>query len=119
MLESPGDREMLDRLAAEDPLDRAVRRAWERWVVARRLWQRFDRERIVGAEARMAVVVRVLWPMMPEAHRDGLLAAVRASGKGLKRPRRFEDVVGGEMAAHLRIRGFADDWDRQDGGLRS
>jgi hypothetical protein len=108
VLESPLDREMVDRAAEEDASERVVRRAWERWVVMRRLWGRFDREGIDQPTDRMEVAADALWPDMPDAHRAGLLAHVRATGRGPVRPDRFEDVVGDALAARLRERGFSD-----------
>ena len=118
--ESPFERELLDRLTAESPVQRAVRRAYERWVASIRLWAMLDRQGLGDNVSRLGAAALALWPTMPAAHRDELLAAARRDPElAMRRPECFEDVMDERMAALLREHGFSEWPDRQDARIEA
>jgi hypothetical protein len=134
--ESPGERELLERVVREDPEARAARRAHERWVTSQRLWAAIDgagitddgdRARFIAAlsrvlatmasihgagmsgQRRAAFIAARLWPDMPAPWMDAIVARTReraAGGHRLRRPSCVEDVVGPRLAGLMRARGY-------------
>jgi hypothetical protein len=92
MPEHPGERELLARVLAEDPNQRAARRAYERWVTGARLRLAVERRGLSGTAATR-FICDALWPTMPAPHRDELLRAVEAGDFALVLPERIEGAV--------------------------
>ena len=108
--ESPGERELLERIVGEDPEARAARRAHERWVTSQRLWAAIEREGISDDGERARFIADRLWPGMPEPWVEAFVARVReraADGHHLRPPAAVEDVVGFRLAELMRARGYA------------
>jgi hypothetical protein len=107
--DSPGERELLERILSEDPETRAARRAHERWVTSRRLWATIDSSHITDDGERAQFIASRLWPDMPQAWVEALVATIRrgaADGRHVRRPERIEDVVGPRLAALMRAHGY-------------
>jgi hypothetical protein len=107
--ESPGERELLERILHEDPAARAARRAHERWVTSQRLWAGIDAAGITDAGDRARFIASRLWPDMPQAWVEALVARMRqraADGHPLRQPERAEDVVGASLALLMRQHGY-------------
>ncbi|MHB8891329.1 MAG: hypothetical protein ACYC65_04710 [Candidatus Limnocylindrales bacterium] len=107
--ESPGERELLERIVREDPEARAARRAHERWVTSQRLWAAIEREGIIDDGERARFIASRLWPDMPAPWVEALVTRARqgaADGRPLRRPERREDVVGPRLAALMRKHGY-------------
>ena len=111
--EPPGERELLDRILKEDPEARAARRAHERWVTSQRLWSTIDGSRITDDGERARFIAGRLWPDMPQAWVEALVATARrrgaVDGRHVRRPERCEDVVGPRLAALMRSHGYRTD----------
>ena len=112
--ESPGERELLERIVRETPDARAARRAYERWVTARRLWAAIDDAGITDDAGRAQFIAGRLWPDMPQAWAEALVARTNEralAGHHLRRPSTLEDVVGPRLAGLVRAHGFPADLD--------
>ena len=108
--ESPGERELLERIVREDPGTRAARRAHERWVTSRRLWSAIEREGITDDGERARFIAGRLWPDMPAAWVEALVATTRRralDGHHLRQPSCLEEVVGPRLARLMETRGYA------------
>jgi hypothetical protein len=110
--ESPGELELLERVLREDPEARAARRAHERWITSQRLWAAIDRAGITDDGDRARFIASRLWPDMPQAWVEALVARMReraAGGHRLRQPSCVEDVVGPRLAGLMRARGYPTD----------
>ena len=110
--ESPGERELLERILHEDPEARAARRAHERWVTSQRVWAAIDRAGITDDGDRARFIAGRLWPDMPCPWIDAFVARTReraAGGHHLRQPSCVEDVVGPRLAGLMRARGYPTD----------
>ena len=99
--ESPGERELLERIAREDPEARAARRAHERWVTSQRLWAAIEREGITDDGDRARFIAGRLWPDMPRPWVEAFVAMTRRralDGHHLRPPSCAEDIVGPKLA---------------------
>jgi hypothetical protein len=108
--ESPGERELLDRIVREGPEARAARRAHERWVTSQRLWAAIEAARITDDGDRAQFIAGRLWPDMPRAWAEALVATMRRRGEDghhLRRPLCAEDVVGPKLARLMRTAGYS------------
>jgi hypothetical protein len=105
----PIERELRRRELAEDPSERAARRAHDRWITQRRLWAAIDREGIVEPGAQARFICRRLYPDVVEEQLDRLADAVRlntAAGRPLVRPARAADTVGEDLERLMAEHGY-------------
>lgn len=95
------ERELLERVLAEDPRAREARRAHERWVTRLRLWHAMDRAGISEPGEQARFLCQRLYPDVPVDVLDAYAEAVRrsaAAGRPLARPRNAADSVGEKLA---------------------
>jgi hypothetical protein len=112
--ESPGERELLERILREDPEARAARRAHERWITSLRLWAAIDRAGITDDGDRARFIADRQWPDMPHEWVEAFVATTRrraSDGHHLRGPARPEDVVGPRLADLMRSHGYPTDAD--------
>ena len=105
----PFEQELLDRELAEDPRERAARRANQRWITQQRLWAAMDRDAITEPGARARFICERLWPDLPPGVVEQYETAVReqtAAGHPLRRPARARDVVGEELERLMAEHGY-------------
>jgi hypothetical protein len=94
------ERELLERILAEDPRAREARRAHERWVTRLRVWSALDREGITEPGEQARFICERLWPDLRAEVVEAYAEAVRrssAGGRPLVLPLRAADCVGEEL----------------------
>ena len=93
----PFERELLARELAEDPRERAARRANQRWITQQRLCGGHGPGGDLEPGARARFICGRLWPDLRPEVVDRYVEAVReqaVAGHPLHRPARAGDVVG-------------------------
>lgn len=105
-----GAAELFAREKAEDPRDRAARRAHDRWTTWRRVWAACDRSGITDEADRVRFIFDRLWPDLPKPFIEQAATTIAArkagGGPGLLRPTTPADIVGDRLAALMKERGY-------------
>ena len=104
-----GDRALLALELAESAEARAARRGYERWVTCQRVWAAAATVGVTEEGDIARFIASRLWPDMPPAWVERLVATVgdrATSGLRLRRPTTAEDVVGERVASLMRGHGY-------------